>query len=107
MKVFIVAGILIFTLAAAPGWGQDRGPVLESSVAEHTEHGIDAIYPEESRIVIDDREYYLTGPVMINGQEISAGGVLKVLRQGQKLSNIVAERQGQDEVLVLKGADIL
>lgn len=107
MKAFIVAGILIFTLAAAPGWGQDRGPVADGAVAHKTEYTIDAIYPEDSRIVIDDREYYVTGPVMINGQEIPAGGVLKVLRQGQKLFNIVAERQGQDEVLVLKGADIL
>lgn len=104
MKTLMTAGILVFALTASPGWSQDYLADPDTVSRKVT---VDAIYPEESRIVIDDKEYYLTGPVVINGQEIPAGGVLKVLRQGQKLSNIVAERQGQDGVLVLKGADIL
>lgn len=103
MKTLMTAGMLVFALTASPGWSQD----LPDQNAASRKVTVDAIYPEESRIVIDDMEYYVVDYVLINGQEIPAGGVLKVLREGQVLTNIVAERQGQEGVLVLKGADIL
>ena len=66
---------------------------------------LDGIYPEDMRVVIGDREYFLEGPVAINGQEVSARGAIAVLREGQRLSNIVAEREGGTGRLILKGVD--
>jgi|GEM_PF-5314820 len=66
---------------------------------------LDAIYPEEGRVVIDDREYFLEGSIAINNQEVSAGSAMAILRVGQRLMNVVGEREGDDGRLVLKGVD--
>ncbi|RBW48203.1 hypothetical protein [Marinobacter sp. F3R11] len=66
---------------------------------------LDAVYREESRIVIDDREYFLEGSVTVNNQVISAGSALAILREGQRLLNVVAEYKGDDGRLVLQGVD--
>jgi len=79
------------------------------SDVERLEQGavLDAIYPKQGRMVIDDREYFLGGSVVINGQEISAGGATAVLREGQRLMNVVSEREDENGRLVLKGVDTL
>ncbi|MBQ0745834.1 MAG: hypothetical protein KBT82_08685 [Marinobacter sp.] len=66
---------------------------------------IDVIYPEEGRMVIDDREYFLEGSIIINNQEVSSGSVMAILREGQRLLNVVSERQDDDGRLVLRGVD--
>ncbi|WP_417539409.1 hypothetical protein [Marinobacter sp.] len=68
---------------------------------------LDAIYPKQGRVVIDDREYFLEGSVIINGQAISAGGATAVLREGQRLMNVMSEPEGESGRLVLKGVDTL
>ncbi|MFC7295868.1 hypothetical protein [Marinobacter aromaticivorans] len=68
---------------------------------------LDALYPEEMRLVIDDNEYFLGGAVTVNGQVISASSAMAVLREGQRLLNVVSERDGDTGRLVLYGVDTL
>ncbi|MFP3979594.1 hypothetical protein [Marinobacter sp. KMM 10035] len=68
---------------------------------------LDAVYPEQRRVVIDDLEYFLESSITINGQKISADGATAVLREGQRLRNVVAERKDMNGRLVLKGVDTL
>jgi hypothetical protein len=66
---------------------------------------LDAIYPEEGRVVIDDREYFVEGSIAINNQEVSAGSAMSILRVGQRLMNVVGEREVDDGRWVLRGVD--
>ena len=56
-------------------------------------------------MVIDDREYFLEGSIIINNQEVSSGSVMAILREGQRLLNVVSERQDDDGRLVLRGVN--
>jgi hypothetical protein len=64
---------------------------------------LDALYSDESRVVINDREYFLEGSITINDQVVSASSAIAILREGQRLSNVVAEREGKSGRLVLRG----
>lgn len=68
---------------------------------------LDAIYPGDGRVVIDDSEYFLEGSIIINNQTVSAGSAMAIFREGQRLLNIVAEREEDGGRLVLQGVDTL
>ncbi|SHK85134.1 hypothetical protein SAMN05216369_3346 [Marinobacter antarcticus] len=68
---------------------------------------LDAIYPEDDRVVIDDNEYFLEGSITIDNQTVSAGSAMAILREGQRLLNIDAEREEDSGRLVLHGVDTL
>lgn len=68
---------------------------------------LDAIYPEEGRVVINDREYFLDGSIIINNQVVSAGSAMAILREGQRLLNIFGEREDDGGRLVLRGVETL
>ncbi len=106
MKMLSAFFLTILFLGAGYSWSQEASPASPESF-NVTQTTLDAIYPDEQRIVINDREYYLEGPVIVNGQEVSANAALLILRAGQSLSGVSFTREGENQRLILQGVDTL
>jgi hypothetical protein len=103
--VALLLGLLSVNCVAQSGGDFNEGADDSADTARHIV--VDAIYPNESRIVINDQEYFLEGTVLMNGQSVSARSVSTILRQGQKLINLEAEVSGEQQRRVLKEVDTL
>lgn len=106
MKLLSAFFLVVLLLGAGYSWSQDISPALPetSDVMKMT---LNAVYPDELRVVINDREYYLKGHLVINGQEVSANAALLILRTGQSLSGVRFTREGENQRLILQGVDTL
>lgn len=106
MRIIRFVILLGWALASFQVWGQEL-PELADEAAVVDRGVIDAIYSDDQRIVVGDREYYLEGDVSINGQQVSASGALLVLRVGQTVTEIRFGRDADGEWLILKGVNTL
>jgi hypothetical protein len=63
---------------------------------------VQALYPAEKRLVVNDHEIYVGEDVVLNGQLVSGAALLNILREGQTLKSIRVERSGTEQQRVLE-----
>jgi len=67
---------------------------------------VDLIDSDEQRVVIEDTEYFLEGTVQINGQNVAPSAVVNIMREGQKVTNLVADRDEEEGYMILREVDL-
>ena len=101
-----IAIVLVLAMSSTGVVAQGVPGSLETPEGTPRQHVVDSIHAEARRIVIDDTEYFLEGSVLINGQEVAPAAVVNILREGQRVRNLEAERDTEDGYFILREVNL-
>lgn len=95
-KAFGLIFLLAMAVSSAMAIAQTSPKSNLNATLEAQQVIVNAIYPTEGRLVIDDQEMFVKREVIMNGQSISGRAATEILREGQKLKSMRYERSGSE-----------
>ena len=101
-----VAMVLVLVLSCTGVVAKGAPDNSEAPDGLPRQHVVDFIEADTLRIVIDDKEYFLEGSVLINGQEVAPAAVVNILREGQRVTNLESDRDNEDGYLILREVNL-